>query len=336
MAKDWALTLGMAGGGVLLFYGLYQYLKNKEGEIPAENSFSGLTIAGVNPAVSPANGTVSVTGSFKYKGPGGRYNVIAYIGHAPFEDTLFLSSGVKDLSLGGTKDDKTVSFSIPIQLSADLSSVYSPYDIMILIFDVTGNREVDSVTRTGLLTVTVAYYHIAYSISPAGAGYWVAPRYGVENGILDEPDNVHWFPIDVEATPGWAFDHYGGTATFAYPINVKSNSAQNKNSTMVAFFVPSSQKAMWSISSTGSPYNVKPPNINVDVTGADTYSFYFDSPRIIGFNVGDRITVMVPPGAGQVFDHWMLDGNNRGASNPIVFDITDTVGHTLVAVMRGA
>jgi hypothetical protein len=330
VTNDWVLPVAVVGGGSLLAYGLYKWMAGGTTPPPENHLFSDLAIF-ISPNPAESNGNITISGSFKYAGPGGNFRLIAEVGHTPFS-TIFQDSGYTTKALAAT-GGKTYSFSIAIKLTEYSSSIGSPFDILIRYYDLDNSETFTQETFDSELVVNAASYTTGYSVSPAHAGYYIkGGYYGTESGSFSEEETSDWLDIQVVANSGYAFDHWETTGELWYDDTVNDNMIKNdQDKTLVAVFVPENTVATWS-------FEVQPLAkgiIWLSVNGASSYGIGDQGPETVSFNIGDTIRVWAYPlyDSAYYLQYWQLDGVNYAPDEPVTFDISDTVGHTIVAIM---
>ncbi|MDD4967304.1 hypothetical protein [Halothiobacillus sp.] len=335
---DNGAKVALAAGLGLVGYGLYEYIKRGGGgggPVPEDHMFQDLMIASGIQTVM-AESQVTIKGSFQHKGPSGTMRVIVDIGHVPFA-SLTGDSGYKNYAVSKSADWKSYSWTVTVDLTGATGSIHSPWDVKARVWDVAGARTVAEKTRTGIINVTTKISRINYSVSPSGSGYFTrGGTYGSEVGTIESGENYDWIEVQVVERPGWAFDHWEGTAELMHAANINPNLVKNIDCTLKAVFVQSSAKAHWIFSTVNAGSNCLTV-ISIKVNGVEKYNWTVGDHPDIFFDIGDEVVLECYDAwnqTGTVFDHWALDGNNIGNGNPVLFRITDAVSHTIKAVRR--
>jgi hypothetical protein len=118
--------------------------------------------------------------------------------------------------------------------------------------------------------------------------------------------------ISASANVGYFFDHWmldGANAGTANPISVTINS----NHTLQAVFSPSTI-SLTIVAGTGG---------RVSPSGAQT------------LNINQTYQFNANPNSGYEFDHWDLNGQNKGSTSPLTLTVTiDMTGQTLTALFK--
>jgi hypothetical protein len=335
---DNVAKVALVAGLGLVGYGLYEYISRggaSEGPVPAEHMFRDLAITSGMQTVM-AESQVTIQGSFQHKGPSGTMRVIVDIGHAPFT-SLTGDSGYRNYAVSKSADWKSYNWTVTIDLTEATGSIYSPWDVKARIWDVTEGRTVAEKTRAGIIDVATKISKINYSLTPSGSGYFTrGGTYGSEIGTVENGENYDWIEFQVVERPGWAFDHWEGTAELMHAVNINPNLVRNQDCNLKAVFVRSSDKAHWIFSTVNAGSNCLTA-ISIKVNGVEKYNWTIGDHPDIYFDIGDEVVLECYDAwnqAGTVFDRWELDGNSIGNGNPVMFHITDAVGHTIKAVRR--
>jgi hypothetical protein len=326
--SDWKST-----GLVLLIAGLgiYALYKKITTAIPETYEFSELNFTSVVPSTVGDHGSVVVNGGFRYAGKNTRhFRVIAEIAREPF-DSIFKASGHRDITINET-GWKDYSFSVPVTLNDYQSPVSSPFDIQIRLWDVDAGKTVKSIIVRSVLTVTSPVYTASWSVSPAGAGYYLTGGSG-ESGSGEWDSGVYsYITIDVVANPGWIFSHWETSGTLLKANTEKSNSIKNDGSSYTAVFVQESAQPV-------ATFNVQPnysdgwiyygtavgQGVLVAQYGANNDKRLLQNDTYYYFTA-----VKNPYSNNKSLDYWIVNGYNMGASNPIGLYITGPVDITAV------
>jgi hypothetical protein len=302
------------------------------------STFRNLSITKITPSSTPSHSTVIVTGSFEHYGASGNYRVICNLGHEPFTN-LFESSGYSNCVVSIDGSWKTYNYSVSIVLGDNTTPIGSPFDVQTRIYNIDKQTTDIEVIGTEMLTVTTTSHIINYSVSPVGSGlYTLGMTYNTESGNISVPETTSWIDIDVSAKAGYAFDHWGGSGVeFMDDIRTKPNSIKNKDCSLIAYFVSSSLTSHWNIRTPyPNQFSNSLPIIYVKLNGTVSLEFYTGVLESYDFKVGDNIVFQCYDAWNSdiVLDYWELDGSNIGSQQNKAFNITDTIGHSIKAIMK--
>jgi peptidoglycan/xylan/chitin deacetylase (PgdA/CDA1 family) len=190
-----------------------------------------------------------------------------------------------------------------ITTGAETNDYYYPTSKFKIISDYLASKSdyIDVVTLSDMVTTQQPVTKYTLNTGIVGSG-----------SVTKNPDKLTYsvgekVDLTANAATGWSFNNWSGAVSGSgNPITV----SMDDDKTITATFTQNNY-----------PLNIQPPS-GSGSTNPTTGTYNYPS--------GTIASITATASSGNIFDHWLIDGNNAGSTNPIA--VTMNAGHSIQAI----